>query len=146
MNIKLIKLNPSCFEGDISSIDDSIIRWFPLIKSPIFKRFIHVLFEIMDDNTSIGYVFKTYAKGVFQKYGKYDISILLFPEFQSKGYGKSVIKRLYQIDKDVFFIVDDKNERMLNVLNTIKHTKAIAKESKYTIFVFYTISRHPNIN
>jgi len=133
MNFKLIKQNKDFIDECRLYIDDDIIKWFPLIKHQLFKRFIHDLFEIRINNTCIGVVFTTKARGEFSEYGKHDISIIIKPEFQGRGYGKSIIELSIKRTDGSFFIVHHENHRMLSLLNKMSLTEI--RLSNYNVFV-----------
>ncbi len=68
-----------------------IKRTFPMIFHPLFQRSILGISQITEEATQKGIVMNLRPFGEFRAFGSLETALLVFPEFQRQGIGKSVI-------------------------------------------------------
>jgi len=134
INIKLLRRGIDFLDEFIPQLTENETQWFPVIKFPVFKSLISKLFEVNINNECVGLVFITPTRDKYSRFGAYDISIILLPQFQGRGLAKDVVKFLIDFFVDGFFLVRKDNYKMLNLLRKTKLSKKRLINSRFKVF------------
>lgn len=85
-------------------------RAFPMFFHPAFQRSILGISQIVEETTQKGLIFNLRPYGEFRAFGLLETALLVFPEFQRQGIGKSVISLLNADMGSTFFVSATSNK------------------------------------
>jgi hypothetical protein len=88
----------------------AVKRAFPMIFHPVFQRSILGINQIVEEATQKGLILSLRPFGEFRAFGLLETALLVFPEFQRQGIGKSVISLLNADTVPTFFVSATSNK------------------------------------
>jgi ribosomal protein S18 acetylase RimI-like enzyme len=130
--LELIETNSNSLQDVYHLFDDEVLEWFPLIHQKSFTRYIYRFFKIVINDVVVGLGFMGNPPLMFMNYGKHDFSIIIFKQYRSRGFGMLVIEEVLNHFPEIFFIVNHKNIKMLNLLD--KTNLLRNDDGKYVVF------------
>lgn len=88
----------------------AVKRAFPMIFHPVFKRSISGVSQIVEDSTQKGLILNLRPFGEFRPFGLVESALLVYPEFQHQGIGKSAVSLLCADRNPRFFVSATSNK------------------------------------
>jgi predicted acetyltransferase len=134
--INLQKIDNESISNYLIKFDDSVIRYFPLIRGRRFYFYLKSLYVIQHENLEKGLIFFTKSKPGFEKYGSIEASIIIFPEYRNIGLGKMAIKELYDSGISLYFLVRKDNAVAFNFFNEMPFVILLTLENSFSVFTF----------
>jgi hypothetical protein len=109
-------------------------RAFPMFFHPAFQRSILGISQIVEATTQKGLIFNLRPYGEFRAFGLLETALLVFPEFQRKGIGNSVISLLNADRIPTFFVSATSNKASSAFFKRQAVLTLTHQNSRYGIF------------
>ena len=93
----------SAFHKNLS-LHSAVKRAFPMIFNPVFQRSILGISQIVEEATQKGLILNLRPFGEFRRFGLVESGLLVYPEFQRRGIGKSAVSLLCADRNPRFFV------------------------------------------
>lgn len=111
----MITLEQIDFDGlsafhDNHFLHSALKRAFPMIFHPVFQRSILGISQIVEDSMQKGLILNLRPFGEFRRFGLVESALLVFPEFQRQGIGKSAVSLLCADRNPRFFVTATSNK------------------------------------
>jgi hypothetical protein len=109
-------------------------RAFPMFFHPAFQRSILGVSQIVEEATQKGLILNLLPYGEFRAFGLLETALLVFPEFQRKGIGNSVISLLNADTVPTFFVSATSNKASSAFFNRQSILTLTHHNDRYKIF------------
>ena len=112
----------------------TVKRAFPMIFNPVFQRFIIGITQIVEEATQKGLILNLRPFGEFRRFGLVECALLVFPEFQRQGIGKSVVSLLCADRNPRFFVSATSNKASSAFFSSQSELVLAHQNERYKIY------------
>ena len=119
-----------------SEFDSVILRYFPLIKTRRFTNTITAMYQIQNGPITQGIYYQTVPLPNYACFGKYESSIVVFPQFQNQGIGKNILGKIRNIQTSTYFMVRSDNQNAIQFFGKRTELNMVKKSGNFFIYIF----------